>query len=375
MKNNNPLQQQHRVIIYDVILPGMNRPQAEERLKETEGLLETYGGTTVLKVLQRRHHAGSHSFIGKAKLEEILTECLSLKATLIIINAELKPRQKYNIETVLEDRKMKHIKLWDRIDLILQIFDKHARTAEAKLQIELAKIQHFGPRIYGMGDELSNQGGGIGTRGIGETNTEIMKRHLSAYKQQIRKKIAKLQKSRMQNRKRREKGGIKTVALVGYTNAGKSQLFKALTRKKVLVKDALFATLDTTTSRLFLPGIKEEVLLADTIGFIQSLPPDLIEAFKSTLEEAIHADVLLHVIDVSDPNYKLKIDTVNDVLQELAIGDIPIIEVYNKIDKLEETAPKAELEEKLCVSAKFGLNLENLLTSIETIYIGEIQNA
>ncbi|MBN8218764.1 MAG: GTPase HflX [Spirochaetes bacterium] len=328
-----------RAILYDLILPLATREEASRRIGESESLVKTFGGAVLLKVIQRRHHPGSTSYIGRAKLEEILAEALELGADLLIINDSLKPRQKFAIETVMEEMKInarnRHaMEVWDRVDLILGIFTRHARSAEAKLQLELARIRHQGPRIFGMGEDLSNQGGGIGTRGLGETNTEIMKRHLMEHTRRIEDKIERLERSRGEIRKRREKRGVKHVAIVGYTNAGKSALFRALTGKAVLVEDALFATLDTTTGKMAWKYSRSQLLLSDTIGFIRKLPLALVAAFRSTLEEAINGDVLLHVVDASDPEIAEKMAAVGGVMRELGMADLPCLTVFNKCDLL-----------------------------------------
>lgn len=345
-------------------------------MSESENLVATYGGLVLLKVIQRRHHAGSKSYIGLAKLEEIVAEAKALGANLVIVNDSMKPRQRYGIEATLEELKVNdgkrvNLEVWDRVDLILGIFDKHARTAEAKLQLELARIKHLGPRIFGMGKDMSNQGGGIGTRGLGETNTEIMKRHLAEHTHRVEEKISKLLKSREHKRTRRDKLGFRSAALVGYTNAGKSELFRSLTRKEVLVRDALFATLDTTLGKISPVLCPEPYLVSDTIGFIENLPMDLVAAFKSTLEEALAADLLLHVVDISDPDHRAKIQVVEDLLTDIGMNGIPRIRVYNKVDRLSEDPEAAaldklrsELKEGVFISAKAKLGLDNLGSAI-----------
>lgn len=345
-------------------------------MTESENLVATYGGLVLLKVIQRRHHAGSKSYIGRAKLEEIVAESKALGANLVIVNDTMKPRQRYGIEETLEELKVNdgkrvNLEVWDRVDLILGIFDKHARTAEAKLQLELARIKHLGPRIFGMGKDMSNQGGGIGTRGLGETNTEIMKRHLAEHTHRVEEKISKLLKSREHKRVRRDKLGFRSAALVGYTNAGKSELFRSLTRKQVLVRDALFATLDTTLGKISPVICPVPYLVSDTIGFIENLPMNLVSAFKSTLEEAHASDLLLHVVDVSDPDHLEKIHVVEELLSEIGMNGIPRIRVYNKMDLLTEdpagmTLDKArrQLSEGVFISAKAKLGLEDLGAAI-----------
>lgn len=364
-------------IVFDIIFPHVRREEVVNRINETESLLNTYGGIAHYKIIQRRHHASPKSYIGLSKLEELLQLGEEINADLLIINDSLNIRQIYSIEKVIEKKKKK-IEVWDRVDLILMIFSKHAKTAEAKIQLELARINHFGPRIYGMGTELSKQGGGIGARGIGETNTEIMKRHLASRKKIIKDKLKKLECIRNNNLNRRKKNGFKCISIVGYTNAGKSHLFKSLSRRDILVKDKLFATLDTTTTRLFLPDSKQVVLISDTIGFIRDLPPTLINAFKSTLLETIKSDLLIEVIDISDENFIAKIKFVEEIIHDLDVQSIPMLYLFNKIDLIDQEKIM-QLEEYIntysgiFVSAKENINLDLVKKRIEKILFPDLQ--
>lgn len=325
-----------RAILIDVIPPSMTDAAAERRLTELTSLLQTFGGVLIVKMIQRKQTPDYKTYIGTGKVDELIELARAEKAELLVVNNLLKPGQIYHLEERF--RKAKYTTaVWDRVDLILKIFDKHASTAEAKLQIKLAALRHMGPRIYGMGFEMMQQKGGTSTRGgQGETNTELMKRHVAKEEQHVRKELERIAISRAGHRARRDKLGLKTVSVVGYTNAGKSSLVNALSKKGAYVADALFATLDTRVGKLWYPtddGKGKEVLISDTIGFIQDLPPELIDAFRSTLDETVDADLLLHVIDVSDPHVEEKIREVEEVLAQLPVGHIPKIYVFNKVDK------------------------------------------
>lgn len=318
-----------KAILIDCIPLEMSKDEAAYRLSEAESLIKTYGGVVLLKSLQKKISPVYKTFIGSGKIAELMQEGERLGANILIVNNELKPLQTYNLS---EQFKKVNLAVWDRIDLILKIFQKHAETKEAQLEIELAGLKHMGPRIYGMGMILSRQGAGIGTKGIGETNTEIMKRHISLHIKKIERELGKSQRSRELHRNSRRRKNFKTVGIVGYTNAGKSSLLNALTKKGAYSADELFATLDTRVAKLFYDNPQHAVLLADTIGFIQDLPTSLIKSFHSTLEETIYADLLIHVIDLSDPRFHRKIDVVNEVLVSLEAHQKPIIYVFNKSD-------------------------------------------
>ncbi len=358
MSSNKP-----KAILIDVIPPAMDKKVAARRILELESLTQTYGGMVVVKIIQRRSVPDYKTFVGSGKMQEIVDLAKKEKVELLVLNNILKPHQIFNIEKMVE---RDHIAVWDRIDMILKIFQKHATTTEAKLQIRLAGIRHMGPRIFRMGLELGQQAGGIGTRGSGETNIEVMKRHLAEQERSIKKQLEKISNTRGVHRQRRDRLGLKTVSIVGYTNAGKSSLLNALTRKGAYVADELFATLDTRVAKLWLPngnpsqppfgkggaGVSllskrdgREILLSDTIGFIQDLPPQLIDAFRSTLEETVLADLILHVIDVSDPFIHEKIQEVEAILDQLGVVEVPRLYVFNKID-LKKRIPKAGLTKK-----------------------------
>lgn len=319
-----------RAILADLIHFSASKQEAVDRMAELEELVRTYGGMAVVKTIQRRAKPDHQTFLGKGKVDELVQDAKKLGIDLLVVNHALKPQQIYHLEEALRSSR---VKVWDRIDLILHIFEKHAKTAEAKLEIALARLRHMGPRIYHMGEQLGRQRGGTGTRGgSGEGNTEAMKRHLRSEERMILKKLETYQGVRNRQHERRQKLGERTVALVGYTNAGKTSLLNALTQRKEYAANELFATLDTRVGALYLPRLEDTVLLSDTIGFIQGLPPSLIAAFRSTLSEAIQADVVLHVIDAADDKREEKIAVVDEILTELGIQEERRLRVYNKSD-------------------------------------------
>lgn len=355
-----------KVILVDIIHPRTKLDESMARLNELEQLLSTYGGFVIIRKIQRRQMPDYKTYIGKGKVEEIKEIAIREKADYIVINNLLKPIQLYNLEHLFENHS---IKVWDKIDLILEIFKKHATTKEAKLQIELANLRHLGPRITKMGTQLMRQGGGIGTRGQGETNIEVMKRHIRSREQHIKKEINKIEKNRTGQREKRRNIGFKTVAIVGYTNAGKSQLLHSLTNKKVKIKNELFATLDSRIGKVYLPDTNGCCLVSDTIGFVRDLPPELIEAFHSTLAETLHADLILHVIDIDDLDREWKIDVVNDVIKKLNCNSKKMIYVFNKIDamqfdEIDALKKRYQKHSPVFVSALKKMNLSELKSKI-----------
>lgn len=364
-----------KFILISVIPLTYTKEQAQEDLEEIESLTEALRGVKVVEIIQRRMHPDPGTYIGKGKAVEVAEKIKNGEADIVVINALVSPRQLFNIRKLFWDKRPEG-EVWDRVDLILHVFRQHAQTAEAKLQIELATMRHMGPRMFGLGGSvLSRQGGGIGTKGIGETNIERMKRHWREEMRKVQKQLTKLENARKLQLKRRKEVGLKTVSIVGYTNAGKSTLFNALTHKEKLVKDMPFATLDSATGKLRLPDIQKDVLVSDTIGFIQKLPPSLISAFKSTLMESVHADILLHVIDASDPKMWEKVAVVESILNELKVQAGTQIYVFNKIDK-PTSLKKSDIEFIFrhyqsryphFISARTGQGIDKLIQTIRTL--------
>lgn len=320
--------------------------------------MATYQGVVILETIQKRDEPDYRTYVGKGKLDEVLNLAVELEVDTIIIGNILKPRQIYAIIQEVEKRKI-NVAIWDRVDLILKIFQLHAHTPESKLQIQLASIKHMWPRIFGMGMELDRQGGGWGAanKGIGETNTEIMQRHLREMELKIREKINHYRKVRTQNRQARNRSGALTVGLVGYTNAGKSTLMNRLTDKQVLEKDALFATLGTTIGKMKLTKDDysdtdgqfvhhTDILIYDTIGFIRDLPPKLIDAFASTLEESLSCDILLEVVDASDPQWLQRVEITDTILEKIGAKQKKYY-IFNQIDNL-----TAEQQKEIKIATK-----------------------
>lgn len=331
---------------------------AEDSLEELKQLADTAGAEVVARFLQKRPKPDPAFFIGRGKVQELALYVQQENVDLCIFDDELSPAQQRNIEQAMG------VRVLDRTALILDIFAQRAHTNEGKLQVELAQLQYTLPRIMGKGLSLSRLGGGIGTRGPGETKLEVDRRRIRDRIAYIKGCISKVKNVRTLQRSGRAKASVPTVSLVGYTNAGKSTLLNTLTNSDIYAQDQLFATLDPTTRQLELPN-KQQAILTDTVGFIQRLPHQLVAAFQSTLEEVVEADVLLHVIDVSHELYKEQANAVYHVLEELGAKDKTIITVYNKIDKLPEGSALAERlakeENSICISAKARLNLDGLL--------------
>lgn len=335
----------------------------DDSLEELKQLADTAGATVIKKFIQKRPKPDPAFFIGRGKVQELALYAQQENIDLCIFDDELSPAQQRNIESVMG------IRILDRTALILDIFAQRARTNEGKLQVELAQLQYTLPRIMGKGLMLSRLGGGIGTRGPGETKLEVDRRRIRDRIAFIKDQIEKVKAVRSLHRSKRKKNNVFEVSLVGYTDAGKSTLLNTLTNSDIYAKDQLFATLDPTTRQLTLPN-KQEIIITDTVGFIQRLPHQLIAAFRSTLEVVTEADLLVHVIDVSHELYKEQAAAVHEVLKEIGAETKPVITVYNKIDKLppdSKLADRLALEEDtVCISAAKKLNLETLQQMIET---------
>lgn len=356
-------------IIQRAVLVGISTEKdeipIEESMKELKALTLAAGAEVLEIVIQNKDRVDAAFFVGKGKVDEIKLICTALDANLVIFNDELSPSQLRNLEEKLE------ITVLDRTALILDIFAKRAKTKEGKLQVEMAQLKYRLPRLVGLGRSLSRTGGGIGTRGPGEQKLELDRRRILSRISDIKKQIDEIKKNREVQRAKRKKNNIPVVALVGYTNAGKSTLMNKLLEysseekegKSVYSEDMLFATLDTYHRRILLEDNKEFILI-DTVGFVSKLPHHLIQAFKATLEEVVEADLLLHVIDASNENYELQIKVTNDVLKELGVDKKPTLYVFNKIDK-KENIVIPRFRESITISALLGYGLEDLITKIK----------
>lgn len=336
---------------------------AQDSIEELKELVKTAGGETAGVIIQRRERMHPGTYVGKGKIEEIRELLYETHATGIICDDELSPAQLRNLTDLLE------VKVMDRTLLILDIFALRASTSEGKIQVELAQLKYRASRLTGMGRALSRQGGGIGTRGPGEKKLETDRRLIGSRISQLKKELSEVQKHREVARGKRKKQQIPVAAIVGYTNAGKSTLLNTLTDAMVLEEDMLFATLDPTTRLLELPG-KQQILLTDTVGFIRKLPHHLVEAFRSTLEEAKYADYIIHVVDASNPQADKQMHIVYETLHDLGVENKKILTLFNKQDQHGADAMPLhdfQADYTLNISAKYGSGLEdvkNLLSEI-----------
>ncbi len=357
-----------KAILVSVVLEDGDPMDTESSLDELEALLDTAGGESLGRLIQSRQKPEHATYIGTGKLLELKTLCQNMNADLVVFDCELSPSQIRNLENVLED-----VRVIDRTMLILDIFAQNAKTGEGILQVAMANLKYTLPRLSGQGTELSRLGGGIGTRGPGETKLEIDRRHVKRKIQKLEEELAVLSKQRKTQRKSREKNGIFQIALAGYTNAGKSSLLNLLCEDNILAENKLFATLDPTTRRLILPNFGE-VLLTDTVGFINRLPHHLVEAFQSTLDEVAFSDLVLIVMDATDPKFAQKMEICESILAELyekrGVTPPPSLYVLNKTDLPESlftTKTFPTNRKSVCVSAKTGRGADELKKLIEEI--------
>jgi GTP-binding protein HflX len=359
---------ENKELIEKVILVGVateDTERVEESLDELQELAETAGAVTVGRLIQNRESVHPGTYLGKGKLEELAMLVQTSGATGIICDDELSPAQMANMEDVLETKVM------DRTLLILDIFAGRASTKEGKIQVELAQLRYRSMRLVGMRDSLSRLGGGIGTRGPGEKKLEVDRRLIRERISQLKRELEGIKRHREVARQQRERNRIPVVAIVGYTNAGKSTLLNRLTDAGVLEEDKLFATLDPTTRNLMLAS-GQEILLTDTVGFIHKLPHHLVDAFRSTLEEAKYADILIHMVDVSNPQADMHMHVVYETLANLGVQDKTIITVFNKVDLLPDRETLVSMKDfkadhTLAVSVKTGEGIEVLLNCMEKV--------
>lgn len=341
---------------------GRSAMGTEACLDELEELVKTAGGVAVGRMLQRRERVHPGHYLGKGKIEELKVMLQAFDATGIVCDDELSPAQMKNLEQMLETKVM------DRTIVILDIFAARALSGEGKIQVELAQLKYRLSRLAGIGASLSRLGGGIGTRGPGEKKLETDRRHIKERIAELNREAGEIRTHRELLRAQRRKKGTPVVSLAGYTNAGKSTLINVLTDAGVLAEDKLFATLDTTTRKVELPN-GSEILLTDTVGFIQKLPHHLVQAFRATLEEMKYADILLHIVDASNPEREEQMQVVYRTLEELGCGDTPVITVWNKMDLQPELPlPRdGRARDTVRISAADGEGLEELLGSVERL--------
>lgn len=335
LDKKNLIQNEEKAVLVGLVQKDQKEAQVQEWLDELAFLAETAGAVTVKRFIQKLAHPDSRSFVGKGKLEEIKNYVQGKDIRVVIFDDELTGSQINHIEKTLD------VKAIDRSDLILDIFARRAKTAQAKAQVELAQYQYILPRLRGMWKHLERLGGGIGTRGPGETEIETDRRIVRDKISLLRKRLAEIDKQAFTQRK--DRGEFIRVALVGYTNVGKSTIMNLLTKRHVFAENKLFATLDTTTSKVVFE--QTPFLLSDTVGFIRKLPHHLVESFKSTLDEVREADILLHVVDISHPNYEDQIAVVNKTLHELKSSEKPTLTIFNKMDLYEQKNLDEWLEE------------------------------
>ena len=355
-----------RAILVGVVWGSETQDSVDRDLDELEGLLNTAGGECIARLTQNKEAPDTRTVIGSGKAAELAYLCACNEATLVVFDCELSPSQIRNLEDIVGDG----VRVIDRSMLILDIFALHAVTGEGKLQVELAQLKYTAPRLVGHGTELSRLGGGIGTRGPGESKLETDRRHMMRRIRSLEAQIAEMDQNRKTMRASRDRSGICEVAIVGYTNAGKSTLLNRLTDAGILAEDKLFATLDPTTRKYVLP-CGEPILLTDTVGFINKLPHHLIRAFRSTLDEACQADILLVLTDASDPNFREQLQVTETLLADLGAGGKPTLYVFNKCDlgmaELGRIGKEAAAENIVFISARTGQGVEGMIARLEAM--------
>lgn len=354
-----------KAVLVAIASDTKNVESTERSLDELERLLETAGGESVARVIQIKDRPDIATYLGSGKIKEVKELCEANKIELAVFDCELSPSQIRNIEKELGE-----INVIDRSMLILDIFALHAASSEGKLQVELAQLKYTAPRLIGKGKDMSRLGGGIGTRGPGESKLESDRRHLKRRIAALSEELAHLEQNRKTMRAARDRSGIAKAAIVGYTNAGKSTLLNRLTDAGILAEDKLFATLDPTTRRYNLP-CGEGILLSDTVGFIRKLPHHLVEAFKSTLDEAAYSDILIIVIDSSDPEFLEQLEVTEKLLGELGASDKPTLYVFNKCDRgISGNIPcDIAAENAVFISAVSGQGVEQFSQKLEALVL------
>ncbi len=353
--------EKREVILVAVMEKGADSAEREASFDELERLAETAGASVYARMVQEKESPDARTYIGSGKVKELAELCKNGGISMVVFDCELSPSQIKNLENDLGD-----VQVIDRSMLILDIFALHATSGEGKLQVELAQLKYTVPRLTGHGTELSRLGGGIGTRGPGESKLETDRRHVKRRMDALEDALEELAKNRAVQRSSRDRSGIFKVAIAGYTNAGKSTLLNYLTDAGILAEDKLFATLDPTTRKFELPN-GEEILLTDTVGFIRNLPHHLIRAFRSTLDEVAYADALLVVVDASDPESMAQLDVTTKLIEELGAADKPVLFVYNKCDRGFASHPTTPTEQNVYISAKTGEGTETLVKRLEEL--------
>ena len=357
-KNKN---EKCEVILVSVMEKGADRQACEASFDELERLAETAGASVYARMVQEKENPDPRTYIGSGKVKELAELCENGEIKTVIFDCELSPSQIKNLENDIGD-----VQVMDRSMLILDIFALHATSGEGKLQVELAQLKYTVPRLTGHGTELSRLGGGIGTRGPGESKLETDRRHVKRRMDALEAALEELAKNRAVQRASRDRSGIFKIAIAGYTNAGKSTLLNRLTEAGILAEDKLFATLDPTTRKFELP-CGEEILLTDTVGFIRNLPHHLIRAFRSTLDEVCYADAILVVIDASDPEFVAQADVTRSLIDELGASDKPCLFVYNKCDRGMASHPMTPSTENVYISAATGEGTDELVRRLEAL--------